>query len=94
MKIKTDKKWRNFITGQELPAKVKKQFGYIKNKEDFDNAYFVKYENKYYLANDFLRLTPNGNLGKLGWTGLDDYNQLLIKIDDISEKYIIGSYTE
>ena len=95
MKIITDNKWKLFIYGSDLTEKERKDFDWEK---DIDSTNFIRYRNRVYSVNEFMRF--DYNKGKVptefsGWDGYlgDSYfSGIVIKMSDNGEAYKIGTY--
>lgn len=90
--VKTDNKWKQFKTRDEVPKKVlADQFDY--QRDVYDG--FFKYNGHWYHLDQFMRLDVGGPLSQAGW---QDYSSdsfstgVLIKISPGGEEYIAGSY--
>jgi len=105
MKIVSNHQYRYFLSGYELPEKIRKsEFDYI-NDGAFAEENFMKYKGEYYCMNDFVRIVkPNGDSGFAhidyagdlkGWNGIFSetyFSGLVIKISDYGDAYKIGRY--
>ena len=93
--IKSDKKWRTFKYGYELPKKWRKEFDWLKG-EAFTDGNFAYYRKWYYALDEFLRIEPSGQtIGFRGWDGYisDTYGSgTVIKISSDGNRYKIGHY--
>ena len=90
MPIITNNKLRFIIYGCELTAKEREQFDYY-DKQELDNATFVKYKGSIYDIGEFMRVEENSDL--LPWQGYSAqsaFHAILIKFTD-NEKVIIGT---
>lgn len=87
-RITTDKKWKKFKDGYEVPQKIRKE--YKKSAEDR----WIKHYNNWYHLSDFMR--TSGDLEERGWEGAmgDSWSHgTLIKVSRDGEEYMIGQYS-
>jgi len=105
MKIVSNHQYRYFLSGYELPEKIRKsEFDYI-NDDAFAEENFILYKGEYYCLNDFVRIVePNGDCGFAhidysgelkGWNGIfseTHFSGLVINIGDHGDTYKIGRY--
>ena len=92
MPIITNNKPRFIIYGCELTAKEREQFDYY-DKQELDNASFVKYKGNIYDIGEFMRVEENSDL--LPWQGYSAqsaFHAILIKFIDDNEKVIVGTF--
>ena len=91
MPIITNNKPRFIIYGFELAENERKDFDYY-DKQELDNATFVKYRGNIYDIGEFMRVEENSDL--LPWQGHSSqsaFHAILIKFTDDDEKVIIGT---
>jgi hypothetical protein len=90
--IKTDRKWKNFKYGYELPKKWRKEFDWM-NDEEYEVGCFLIYRNWAYSLLDFLRVEHNSDLK--GWHGYSSdtyFSGVVIRLSEDGEQYMIGTY--
>lgn len=93
MKIKSDKKWKNFRYGYELPKKALKDFDWLKDAEDEDG--FMNYRGRWYHLQEFMRLDAKAPDALSKWHGYsaDSYfSGVVIRVSSDGEQYQIGTY--
>lgn len=91
--ITSDKKWRNFTYGYELPKKWRKHFDWIKSDGVYDNSNFVKYRGWIYSIDEFMSIPVDA--GMHGWDGIINetyFSGVVVKISSDGDKYKIGRY--
>lgn len=98
LKIKTNNAWREFVSRDEVPAKVlASQFDWTNEAHEEHGDYsdgFFKYRNYWYHLTDFLRIENGGQFS--GWDGYhsDSYfSGVLIKLSKDGETFQVASYT-
>jgi len=98
--IKSDKKWKNILSGYELPEKVWKDFDYM-TYEEFRDGSFARYRGQYYDISEFQRIPRTGGESHESykafkpWDGYksDSYfSGIVIKLSSDGERYKIGMY--
>ena len=93
--ITTDRKWKNFLTVNEVPKKVlADQFDYQNRDEVFDG--FFKYRDVWYHIDMFMRVGHMPNPAMALWHGYHSdsaFSGVLIKISGDGEQYMVGTYT-
>jgi hypothetical protein len=98
--IKTDNKWRNILTGYELPEKVWKDFDYLKY-EEFKEHSFIRYKGEYYDLGEFMHIDKKTfGIGEaprpfMKWDGyMNDtyFSGIVIKISSDGERYKVGRF--
>lgn len=90
--IVTNRQWRTFMYGYELPAKWRKEYDYLSD-EEYDTMSFCSYRGWLYSVDSFMRI-PSGMFPK-PWNGyLSDtfFSGVVIEISDDGEMYRIGRY--
>jgi len=92
VEIRTDKKWKQFKSGNEVPKKVlRNQFDWMDDPEASDM--FFKYRNRWYNVAEFLTVHRLPALA--GWDGYlaDSYfSGILIQLSPYMEEYRVGMY--
>ena len=92
LKIKTDNKYRELVTFDELPAKEKLFFDYVRDSEKLSPRFF-KYRGTWYDGYDFLAAPKD--LSDLGWHGYQlgtYFSGVVIKYDKNMESVIVGAF--
>lgn len=94
LKIKTDKKWKNFVYRHDVPAKIlKNEFDWL-NEEQEDG--FFKFLGTWYHTSMFMRLDDKDPKSPFkGWDGYhgDSYfSGVVIKLASDGEQYKVGRY--
>ena len=93
IEILTNNHWRKFISGWELPDKMRQEFDYLEG-EDFDCNNFIKYGGQYYDLSNFLRIEGE-NHPLANWHGVNAmsyFDGLVIRLSPCGEAYQIGRY--
>lgn len=97
MKIITNNKPRKLLFGYELTEKERSDFDYI-DPNDLDFTDFIKYKNRVYDLNEFMRVTQDSPFYSEGWQGYSSesyFSGVLIKFpDNEGESVIVGGYYE
>ncbi len=92
MKIKTDNKWHNFKTRDEVPAKVlASQFDY--HDDDISDGYF-KFKNTWYHTDQFMRIEHGADSELQKWDGYarDSYfSGVLLKLSKDGDQYKVAT---
>lgn len=94
-KIITDHKWKNLLYGYQVPEKVKKDYFDWMQEPEIDSSYFIKYRNRYYSLDDFMRIEkecPFYSLGYHGYVSDSYFSGVLVKLSDDGEQYQIALY--
>jgi len=84
--IRTNRHWREFLYGYELPASVRPDFDYL-DDDEFTSAAFIKYRGEYMALDNFMLCDREG------WQGVatDSYfSGTLIRISDDGERYQVA----
>jgi hypothetical protein len=93
IRIKTDRKWKQFKYRYEVPGKVlEDQFSYWTPDQTPDDGYFC-YRGNWYHLDDFM-VSSDEDLAKL-WDGVnyDSYfSGVVIKVSKDGETYQVGTY--
>lgn len=94
--IKTDRKWRNFKYGYEVPDKVIVQYFPHLNNDDGDASDgFIHYRRRWYHVSDFMAVTEGNPLEEMGFDGyLNDtyFSGVAIEISRDGEQYRIATF--
>lgn len=89
MKIITNKQWRDFICGYDVPESVKQsEYCHLSDVEACDG--FIKYRGNYYHLSDFLVTDDISE-----WQGVhcdSAFSGILIKVLDDGEQYQIAHF--
>lgn len=92
--VYTDRKWKNFKYGYEVPKKVmRSDFDHLDEDSAIDG--FLLYRGNWYHISDFMRISPGAPDWMKHWSGYTSdsaFSGILIKISDDGEQYIIGTY--
>lgn len=92
VEIRTDKKWKQFKYGTEVPKKVlREQFDWMDDPEG--NDLFFKYRNRWYNVEEFS--TVSGMSALAGWDGyLSDshFSGIVIQLSPDMDEYRVGMY--
>jgi len=85
--------WRCFISGYDLPDKVKEEFDYVSN---INNEFFMKYCGEYYWLGDFMRIEGGGtdNIFK-DWDCMMSstaFSGVLVRLHSSFHMYMIGRF--
>lgn len=94
LKIITNHRWREFISGFELTEKEKKEFDYM-SKEEIEEGTFFRYRNWIYTLGDFMRIDKGMFEDFADWNGYASdsfFSGVLIKISDDGDQYQIATY--
>lgn len=98
LKIKTNNAWREFVSRDEVPAKVlASQFDWTNEAHEEHGDYshgFFKYRNYWYHLADFLRIEKGGQFSE--WTGYHSdsaFSGVLIRLSDDGETFQVAWYT-
>lgn len=89
--VKSDKKWRTFKYGYELPTKWRKEKNWLKG-EKFDEMNFAYYLGWYYALDEFSAFVDSQPISK-DWDGYisETYSSaVVIKVSKNGEQYKIG----
>ncbi len=94
VKVKTDKKWKDFVYRHDVPEKIlKNEFDWL-DEEQEDG--FLKFLGTWYHTSMFMRMNDSDPKSPLkGWDGYhgDSYfSGVVIKLSSDGEKYKIGRY--
>ncbi len=92
--IKTDNKWKNLISGYELPKGKRKDFDYL-TEEELDCRDFIKYRGVYYDLGEFMWIDNTFPEEMKKWDGytLDSYfSGIVIKYSEDRDQVKIGTY--
>lgn len=91
--IKTDHKWKKFLYGYEVPARIMQtQFDYLDDENGALDG-FIKYHGRYLHMSEFMRIDENSPFRVLGWQAHADdtyFSCYLLKISNDGEEYQIG----
>lgn len=92
--VKTDRKWRNFKYGYEVPKSVlTSQFDYL--EDDAAGGGFIHYRRRWYHLSDFMVPSEGNPLKSLGWQGyLNDtyFSGVAIEVSRDGEQYRIATF--
>lgn len=92
--VKTDRKWRDFKYGDEVPKRVlASQFGHLEDGEADDG--FIHYRRRWYHLSDFMVPSNGSPLKSLGWQGyLNDtyFSGVAIEVSRDGEQYRIATF--
>lgn len=90
MKITTDKKWKPFKYGYEVPKKIHKWYDWL--DEDARQDHWIRHYRNWYHLTDFMRAPESLK----PWDGYhaDGFSSgTLIRLSRDGEEYMIGTYT-
>jgi hypothetical protein len=93
MKIRTDRKWKNFRYGYELPKKALKEFDWLEDAENQDG--FMYYRRRWYHIEEFMRIdshTPDAFQKWHGYAADSYFSGILLRVSNDGEQYQIGTY--
>jgi len=93
MKIKTNNTPRLLLSGYELTDREREEFDYMSG-EDIALAIFVRYKGHIWNIGEFLRVTPDSELGQKGFDGYETtsaFTATVIRITEDSDRVIMGS---
>jgi hypothetical protein len=91
LKIKSDKKWKNFKTRDEVPKQVlSRQFDWLDEDSGYDG--FINYKGHWYHLSEFMR--GGGMADWDGYHGDSYFSGVVIKVSGDGEQYKIGDYME
>lgn len=94
LKIRTNKRWRHFKYGYEVPEKVlKDQFAHLDEGETYDG--FILYRKRWYHLSDYMVINNHPDSEFSSWDGYagDSYfSGTLIRVSQDGESYQIATY--
>ncbi|MFI5296476.1 MAG: hypothetical protein ACHREM_00140 [Polyangiales bacterium] len=94
-KIKTDRKWRFFKSGSDVPKKtLRSEFDWVKDAE-YD-PHFIQHRGHWMHLSQFERTQVGGELHSAGWVGAHAsgyFSGWVIKLSRDGEEYMIGTYS-
>lgn len=86
--VRTDKKWKPFVYGQDVPKKVLKDFDHLDDESSHDG--FFRYLGRWYHTSDFM-VAPSD----LPWDGYHSdsfFSGVVMKISKDGESYQVGTF--
>jgi len=86
METTTNRNWRQFISGWDVPAKVLNDYDYLSDDESSHG--WIHYRRTWYHISDFLRTNQPG------WDGAHGdsfFSAVAIKLSEDGEEYQIGT---
>lgn len=94
LRIKTDHKWRPFLTRDEVPERVlATRFDYLDGEEEWDG--FFRYRGWWYHLSDFMRCDAGSPFPGpwQGYHGDSFFSGVLLEVSRDGERFRVGTYT-
>jgi len=91
--IRTNRHWREFLTGADLTASERAWWVDLLTDEQIDDSSWIRYRGDVMTTADFIRVDVRGELGDWdGFAGDSWWTGTVIKLSSDGDQYQIGSY--
>ena len=93
--IKTDHKWKEFLSWHDLTEKQKADFDWLEDEEAQASACFVKRRGRVYCLDEIMTIDRHSPLHVDGWHGIAHdgfFSGIVVKLSRDGEQYKIGYY--